>query len=351
MTSLQKGICLKRTTKNIDDETTVSYDVTSLEKLEDFGNENEKSSLLLLINNILLCCNFSYTNYCISKFYNSIKSIIMSNLFYFLVIDYIFNWLYKTKDSEKEEKVAIWKRLLLANIPQLMILFLYQRNIYKKLNRNVKSLFCYFNEKLCFEYNKNLNNAYLCNVDQSNYNILIAPKDVKPVYTNKEEDLSKDVFFDSVISYANGNFGDFDYKKLTPKEEEMYREIFTLINMVETQVKENNKIFQMAATILGNLSCSTSNSFKVLKSLGYRLAEFVIGEIYLKNYRKKTEREKLMTEKKKEYNKKIMNDGYLLDLNEDVILLFKLKEKYNNFDESYDQLISESQSLLEKYFK
>ena len=47
MTSLQKGICLKRTTKNIDDETTVSYDVTSLEKLEDFGNENEKSSLTI----------------------------------------------------------------------------------------------------------------------------------------------------------------------------------------------------------------------------------------------------------------------------------------------------------------
>ena len=349
MSSLEKEIRLKRKKIKIDEESTVIYDVMPLEKLEEFGNENEKTSLLSLINKILLCCNFSHTNYCISKLNSSINSLIMSNIFYFCIVGPFFDWLYKSSEA-KVQKAAIWKRFLLFNIPELLIIFLYQRNCYKKINIKVMSLFCYFSEKFCFDHNKNMNNAYTCIVDPSNFNFLIAPKKAKPIYVNKEEILSKDVFFDSVIAYANGDFGDFDYKQLTPKEEEMYREIFTLINKIEIEVKENNKMIQTGATILGNLSCSCSNNFNILTALSYKIAEFVLGEIYLKNYRKKTQRKELINEKKKEYNKKIMNDGYLLDLNDDIILLFKIKEKYKNFEESYDQLISESQNLLKNYF-
>ena len=45
-----------------------------------------------------------------------------------------------------------------------------------------------------------------------------------------------------------------------------------------------------------------------------------------------------------------MPKGYFLAVNEYVILLFRIKEKYKNFDESYNILRKKSQKLLGNYF-
>ena len=70
----------------------------------------------------------------------------------------------------------------------------------------------------------------------------------------------------------------------------------------------------------------------------------------MNRYTSKIEREELIEEKTKEFNQKNMENGYFLTLNENVILLFKIKKNYKNYVESYSILYDDSQKLLEHYF-
>ena len=92
---------------------------------------------------------------------------------------------------------------------------------------------------------------------------------------------------------------------------------------------------------MGNFSYSIATKFYVLYSLASKVGEFIINEIILNAFLNKSKREKLIEEKTKEFNHKNMIRGYFLALNEDVILLFKIKEKYKSFDESYSILYEE----------
>ena len=85
--------------------------------------------------------------------------------------------------------------------------------------------------------------------------------------------------------------------------------------------------------------------------MGCKLGGFLIRDIYLQNYVFISERKKLIEEKTKDFNKKHMKEGYFLAINDYVILLFVIKEKYKSYDESYTILNEESQNLLKKYFK
>ena len=73
-------------------------------------------------------------------------------------------------------------------------------------------------------------------------------------------------------------------------------------------------------------------------------------EIYLNSFKKRKRRNELFEEKDREFNEKNMPKGYFLAVNEYVILLFRIKEKYKNFDESYNILRKKSQKLLGNYF-
>ena len=46
-----------------------------------------------------------------------------------------------------------------------------------------------------------------------------------------------------------------------------------------------------------------------------------------------------------------MSNGYFWAINESVILLFKIKDNYKSFDESYFILYSDAQNLLTHYFQ
>lgn len=45
-----------------------------------------------------------------------------------------------------------------------------------------------------------------------------------------------------------------------------------------------------------------------------------------------------------------MSKGYFLAVNEYIILLFKLKDKYKNFDESFNDLRKKCKKFLDCYF-
>ena len=348
------AILIQRKTEKKTNELSISYDTKLVEHIVQDGEE--KSNILKLVHDILLSCNISYLVYITNKMFNYLKSLFLCNFGYFLIITYLFKFLYKKTDEEKEENVSLWKRLLLFNIPEILIIFLYHRVNFHKKAKSIFFLFAYLNERISFIFNNDKKNNFLCQIDQRNYDIYLIKKeeeqskDENNVYLTNMEILEKETFFDSVISYPNANFGDFDFNNLSQIEEELYQDIFELINDIEKKIKEEYKILRIVSSFLSNYSYSISTKFYVFKALVTKIASFIVGEIILNKYLNKSKREKLIKEKSKEFNHKNMEKGYFLALTEDVILLFKIKDKFKSFDESYSFLYEDSQNLFKHYF-
>ena len=88
-------IIINRLTKKTENELLISYDSESIiNKIAD--NEEEKNNLKLLVRNILLSCNFSYLIYSSNKFIGYFKSLFFYNIFYFIIVGYLFSFLSNT---------------------------------------------------------------------------------------------------------------------------------------------------------------------------------------------------------------------------------------------------------------
>ena len=350
------AVLIERKTEHKDNEVSISYDLTKFQSL-DLKTEEEKFDLEKLINNILLSSNFSFLIYAFNKIFGYLRSLFFYNLFYFIGIKIIYKIINsKSKEGDMGPKAALWKRLLLFNIPELILIFYYRRKRLTKINTAIYSLFTYLNERISYVFNDDDTKNYLCQVDQNNYNIYLIQKGEKNfqketiVYMNNPEMLKQDTFFDSVIAYPNANFEDFDFNNLNEEEEIMYQDIFTFINEVEKKLKEEFSLYNTIGTICSNVSFNNSCNYNVRNALGLKILSFLILEIYLNSFKKRKRRNELFEEKDREFNEKNMPKGYFLAVNEYVILLFRTKEKYKNFDESYNILRKKSQKLLGNYF-
>lgn len=348
---------IKRKSEKTQNEVKISYETDVLERT--IENEEEKSNLMKLIKNILLSCNISYFIYATNKLFGYFKSLFLYNLVYFIGVNLIMKWVYKEKgkgkDKDTEKSPSLILSILLFNIPELLIIFLYHRKILRKTSRSIFLLFSYLNERISYIFNNDSYNNYICHVDQQTYDIYLIKKDQKnekeeQIYFTNEELLSKDTFFDSVIAYPNANFEDFDFNNLNETEEVLFQNIFDLINNIEKKIKEDNSIYSTICSFTGNLSYNFASKLKVLYSLGLKVGNFLLDQIYLNNYKVKNQRNNLIEEKTRDFNQKNMIKGYFLAINEYVILLFRIKEKYKSFDESYDTLYKESQNLFKQYF-
>jgi hypothetical protein len=354
-----KEVIINRLYQKTENELLIKYDCESIiNKIAD--NEEEKNNLKQFVRNILLSCNFSYLIYSSNKFIGYFKSLFFYNIFYFIIVGYLFSFITKTKKKEEEEEeeinVSVIKKLLLFNIPEILLIYFYRKKELAKINKSLLFLYSYLNERICYIFNNDPKNKYISIINQNTYDILLKRKDEenkndKNLYVHNTELLSKETFFDSVISYPNENFGDFDFNNLKENEELMFQEIFTLINEVEKKIKDENSFTNSISSLISNLSFTNAIKFNILYSLGCKLGGFLIRDIYLQNYVFISERKKLIEEKTKDFNQKHMKEGYFLAINDYVILLFVIKEQYKSYDESYNILNEESQNLLKKYFK
>lgn len=350
-----KPILIKRKTEKKENELLTYYELGNLQDL-DLESENEKLEIEKLIHNILLSCNFSFMIYAFSKIYGYLKSLLFYNLFYFIGLKLIYKVLNTKKEEDITPSAALWKRLLLFNLPELILIFYYYKRKLTEINTAIYSSYTYFNERLSFVFNSDDTKKYLCQIDGDNYNIIFFKKGENNfnkeniVYLNKTEILAEDTFFDSVIAYPNANFEDFDFNNLSEEEEKLYQDIFTFINEVEKKVKEECSLYNTIGTICSNLSFNNSGNYQIKNALIFKVVSFAILEIYLNNIKKRKRRNELFEVKVKNFNESNMEKGYFLAVNEYIILLFKLKENYKNFDESYNELKKKCKKFLDCYF-
>ena len=163
--------------------------------------------------------------------------------------------------------------------------------------------------------------------------------------------MEEESFYKSVISYPNANFEYFNFNNLTQEETEMYEEIFTFINEVEKKLKEECQLYNTIGTVLSNLSYNNLSNYNVKYGLSFKILSFIILELVLTRITKRKRRKTLLDEKMKIFNEKYMKKGYFLAVNEYVILLFKIKDEYKNYEKSYNDLSKKCKTFLECYFE
>ena len=350
------AVLIERRTERKGDDFSVRYDLSKLQNLN-FNSEEEKNDIKNLTKKILLSSHFSYIFYAFSKILGYLKSLFLYNIFYFIIMKIIFK-LMNSKDSQKfQSKAPLWKKLIAFNLPDLLLIFYYHKRNLTKINTALYALFTFLNEKIVYAFNSDKSKNYLCQIDQNNFNIYLMKKGQKNIdedsiiYIHNPEILEEDTFYKSVISYPNANFEYFNFNNLTQAETEMYEDIFTFINEVEKKIKEECQLYNSLGTVTSNLSYNNLSNYNIRYGLSFKLFSFIILEIVLTRITKRKRRKFLLEEKLRIFNEKNMKKGYFLVVNEYVILLFKIKDEYKNFEKSYDILSQKCKSFLEGYFE
>ena len=350
------AVLIERRTERKGDDFSVRYDLSKLQNLN-IKSEEEKNDIKNLTKNILLSSHFSYIFYAFSKILGYLKSLFLYNIFYFIIMKIIFK-LMNSKDSQKfQSKAPLWKKLIAFNLPDLLLIFYYHKRNLTKINTALYALFTFLNEKIIYAFNSDKSKNYLCQIDQNNFNIYLMKKGQKNIdedsiiYIHNPEILEEDTFYKSVISYPNANFEYFNFNNLTQAETEMYEDIFTFINEVEKKIKEECQLYNSLGTVTSNLSYNNLSNYNIRYGLSFKLFSFIILEIVLTRITKRKRRKFLLEEKLRIFNEKNMKKGYFLVVNEYVILLFKIKDEYKNFEKSYDILSQKCKSFLEGYFE
>lgn len=354
--SKMNAVLIERRTERKGEDLSVRYDLTNLDKLN-FKTEEEKNDLINLTKNILLSSHFSYIFYAFSKILGYLKSLFLYNIFYFIGMKIIYK-LMNSKDREKlQSNAPLWKKIIAFNLPELLLIFYYHKRKLTKINTALYSLFTFLSEKISYAFNSDNSKNYLCQINQNNFNIYLIKKgqnnnnEERIIYINNPEILEEDTFYNSVISYPNANFEYFNFNNLTQDETEMYEEIFTFINEVEKKLKEECQLYNTIGTVLSNLSYNNLSNYNVKYGLLFKILSFIILEVVLTSITKRKRRKILLDEKLNIFNEKNMKKGYFLCVNEYVILLFKIKDEYKNYEQYYNTLSKKCKTFLECYFE
>ena len=352
-------IILKRESNNN------KYDLSVLDNIKTFS-EDERLDLLILIKKVILSSNNSYYYFFMSKLKKEFLILMLKNLAFFCIINQIFKIVqFFSEDSllaknyfkifpNDNIKLRI-NRVLIFIIPELIILLLYKFPKYLRKNKSILKLMHYINERYQYAFNNNTENDLICKVNNdSNFDIHIFIKTYFNTYNNLQlytypvKSLSKNIFFDYVIIHSNNILSRFNYMMCNNKEIEIIIKIFYEIKKFEKNFEKNNK-----NNLIYKLITIPAKSILELKGIKYNIiiilflkTVLLLFEIYLEKINIDDVKLIHYENIKKIINSEILKNGYFFDLNNDIIILYRIKSEYWSMEEYYNYLCSESSKLL-----
>ena len=340
------------------------YDLSLLDNIKTF-REDKNLELLILIKKVIVSSNNSYYYFYISKLRKEFLILILKNLAFFCVINQIFNIIqFFSEDSllaknyfrifpNDNIKLRV-NRVLIFIFPELIILLLYKFPKYLRKNKSILKLMYYINERYQYEFNNNVENDLICKVNNDNkFDIHIYIKNFfkknnLKLYTNPIKSLSKNIFFDYVIILPNNILSKFNYMMFNNKEIEIIIKIFYEIKKFEMDFKKINK-----NNLIYKLITTPVKTVLELKGIRYNIIIIIFLKTMLLLFEAYLEKINIEDIKlihyeniKKIINSEILKNGYFFDLNNDIIILYRIKSEYWSMEENYNYLCNKSSKLL-----
>lgn len=341
------------------------YNLSPLEYLRVIEKEDKRLELLILIKKILLSSNNSYYYYFISRIKKDFLFFVLKNLICLIIIIQIFflinifwrDSLFAKKYIESfpidNMKMNV-NRIIIIFIPELLIFLVYKFPYYLIKHKSILKLMFYINERYQYDYNNNSKNDLICKVDNNSYfDIHLYIKNKKnlsnlKLYSHSIKSLSKKAFYDYVIIYSKSLYFKFDYKMCNKKEIEIMIRIFEKLKQFNKNFNKINKYNLVYKIILIPAKCILE-----LKGIKYNIITILFLKIFLlllELYLKKIKIDDKMIMDyeiiKNKINKVIYKDGYFFDLNNEIIMLYRLKKEYRQMEDNYSYISNESRKIL-----
>ena len=136
---------------------------------------------------------------------------------------------------------------------------------------------------------------------------------------------------------------------LTKQKKKLMATIFLFITNIEKKILNENSISLAATYFLKVYSFSKCAKIEIILGILLKIALIFLEKFYDKPHLKKSKDNEMETAIK-DFNKTNMNNGYFLSVNDNVILLFKIKDEFKSFDESYNSLVDKSKEILNNNF-
>ena len=328
-------ITLKRTDNSLKQNSYINiYNTEDLYKI----NSKLRKILLRVVKKSILGTNFIYYYSNQALFVSTIFNIIIMNL-NFLISPKIF---YQSKqysfysDDNKEQKQENNNnnkqyyifRFIIMNLTDFLFLLVLIFN-YKYHQNKINNYMKKYTQFAIEEENEHLKNDFFCQISNNDiFSIEIYTKNKK----KKKTKINEKYFFEYVINFPNVKLLSYYYykKALLQKEKEIINNIINISNEINNKYRKKilNFIIIIALILIFiPLIKKFSKDEKATDVINYVgmlfLIIFVDRDNFFKNKSEQIEKISLL-------NNDYINDGYFIYIDNDIISIVFLKEKYRN---------------------
>lgn len=344
------------------------YDLKPLDNLDflkNDANDEKREFLLKFIKRVSLSSNNSFYQQCIKDAKEALKDMLIKNSAFFIITQILcITITYFWKDSKLLKYFIITDfdnslkyilgRFIFFIIPELFVFFFFRvPRLYFK-NKSVLDKMRFVYEKYQYAFNTMKDNNLVCDEINNNFDLhfIIKNKHKKNQhnisYKTPLFKLNQNVFYEHVIIYSSKSLYKLCNNLCTTAD-------FIVILTVETQfikedlysLKERYKDFDSTYVsyfiqrYLGILSMKICSKYLIMIKIIFLISDFFFDLFFLEKKRKNN-----LEKMKKTINEKIISTGYFLDMNDDISVIYKLKQKYQSLKYDYKYFCKESNKIM-----
>ena len=347
----------------------LKYDLKPLDKFN-LKNEEEKRDILFkFIKKILFSSNNSFYLDFKKDIINILKESLFKNSIFFVcitLVNFITNYFWKDSkiiknyfiinDYNNSIKFILYQFIFII-FPELFAIFAFKGIKFYFNNKDVIKIMNRFNKRYQNNFNNIPGNNIICKEVNNNFDLhfIIKKKkknkeNCKALFNTSTSILNQNIFYEYAIIYSTNSLYKLYYHSLSIEEKIKILKISLSLSAkqmsFEKEYKKNLKYKFFFDSIQHYLDISTLEGFSLLLFLIkviLAILEFFVDLIFI-DYKWQLNLEKFKKDKNEEIN--INGNGYFFDINNNIVILYKLKKNFISLKYDYQYFCRESRKLM-----
>ena len=347
----------------------LKYDLKPLDKFNLKNEEAKRAILFKFVKKILFSSNNSFYLDFKKDIINILKESLFKNSIFFVcitLVNFITNYFWKDSKIIKNYFIIndyynsikfILYRFIFIIFPELFAIFAFKGIKFYFNNKDVIKIMNRFNKRYQNNFNNIPGNNIICKEVNNNFDLhfIIKKKkknkeNCKALFNTSTSILNQNIFYEYAIIYSTNSLYKLYYHSLSIEEKIKILKIALSLSAkqmsFEKEYKKNLKYKFFFDSIQHYLDISALEGFSLLLFLIkviLAILEFFVDLIFI-DYKWQLNLEKFKKDKNEEIN--INGDGYFFDINNNIVILYKLKKNFISLKYDYQYFCRESRKLM-----
>jgi len=347
----------------------LKYDLKPLDKFNLKNDEAKRAILFKFIKKILFSSNNSFYLDFKKDIINILKESLFKNSKFFVCItllNFITNYFWKDSkiiknyfiinDYNNSIKFILYQFIFII-FPELFAIFAFKGIKFYFNNKDVIKIMNRFNKRYQNNFNNIPGNNIICKEVNNNFDLhfIIKKKkknkeNCKALFNTSTSILNQNIFYEYAIIYSTNSLYKLYYHSLSIEEKIKILKISLSLSAkqmsFEKEYKKNLKYKFFFDSIQHYLDISALEGFSLLLFLikvMLAILEFFVDLIFI-DYKWQLNLEKFKKDKNEEIN--INGNGYFFDINNNIVILYKLKKNFISLKYDYQYFCRESRKIM-----